>query len=161
MTANKSVMSGLLQTSILGLFLVGTILTGCGTDSVTSSSTTVQSEDDDIGTIRVNPRRGLPAPQGATAELIAASTVLIRWSVPAASLEAVLKLDGLEIARVAASDGSFLDTNPKAAGSHVYELCFSRGKATGNPAHLMVDIAERSSGGDDRRGDGGDDVQDN
>lgn len=159
MKATLNLQRGLVQTSILGLLLVGTALTGCGTDFSTAPSLTTVQADDDIGTIKVNPRRGLPAPHGATAELIGVNAVLVRWSAPVGNLEAMLKVDGREIARVSATESSFLDTSPKSAGTHTYELCFARGKSVGDPAYLMIDIAERNGDGGERRGDEGDDIQ--
>ena len=158
MKATLNLQRGLVQTSILGLFLVSTALTGCGTDLSTSPAMTTIQADDDIGTIRDNPRRGgVPAPQGAVAELIAANTVQLRWVAQPGTLTALVTLNGREIGRVSASEGSFLDTSLKAAGGHTYELCFVRGKAVGHPAYLMIDISGGSQG-DEGRGDTGDDV---
>lgn len=160
MKATKNLQSGLVQTSILSLLLVGTLLTGCGTDFGTAPTTTVAS-DDDIGTIKVNPRRGIPAPQGASAELIGANAVLVRWAAPAGTYEAMVTLNGRQIALVSAAEGSVLDDSPKAAGSHTYGVCFLRGKSSGNAAQLLVEIAERTTDGGERRGDEGDGIQGN
>lgn len=155
MKANNILRNGHLAASILGITLISATLVGCGTDLSTKPGGSLETRDsDDIGTLPI-PVRGasIPVPQGLTGEIIGANTTLLRWKVTSGPYSVLVKLDGREIATVPLADGQLMDASIKSPGTHVYDVCLTRGKNCGAAGHVMLEFAGQRGSGDERRGD--------
>lgn len=147
---------------LLGMGLASVSLVGCGSTASTAPGAVLQSQgNDDIGTLPIPVRRtGVPSPQALTGEVLTGDTVLLRWRDQPGPYLAQVELDGFVLGTISAADGQFTDRSIKSPGTHVYTVCFFRGKSSGNAAHLMLEF-EAARGGDDEGRGGDDKVQSN
>jgi len=129
-------------------------LTGCGSDLSTAPTFGTNAQDQPGEVILPTKDYKVESPRGFEAELMGGEAVNLTWAVPSQSnLTAIITIDGVELARVPADNGAFLDTIGKPAGDHVYDLCFKRGARGGRHAQAMVEIRESGGGNDGGRTD--------
>jgi hypothetical protein len=132
--------SGLKQTTIAALILVTGSLVGCGSD-LAVNPTSLGTNDEAVGEVQMPKAKLLESPRNFAAQKLTNEWVQLSWSVPSVTYEAVITLDGVEIARLSSKDGSYLDLMGKSEGQHVYGLSFVKGALSSREARVGVEVA--------------------
>ena len=149
MTRNSmNTVNGLVKSVMVVVFAGSLGLVGCGSEMSTAPDFGTISQDEPGEVIIPVKSPQVESPKGFKAESLGGNAVNLTWASPRqANLTAVIELDGIVIAEVSASSTVYLDTMGKPAGTHLYEVCFTRGKQASRQAGAQVEI--RGTGGND------------
>jgi len=148
---------GLAQT-IAALSLVATMsLVGCGTDVATAPEfVNIEADDGGYlpGEVPLPSRKdAVAAPIGLTLQQTSSTGAVITWNAPSAGLSALIDLNGVRIAEVDASAGTFTDNLAKSPGMYHYTVCFQNSvKRTGQMKGVEGEV-KAVPNGDERRDD--------
>ena len=147
----SSILRGLLLIAAAALAVAA--LSGCGS-SVSTAPQTLALSDDPVGEVPVPLRNAkIPRPINFQAEAMGGNLVRLTWDQPGRAYQAMITLDGQLLASVAASDGNYLESVGKAAGDHVYTICFCDGQRMGAASTAFLTIVGDPGTGDDDRTD--------
>lgn len=106
-------------------------LAGCITDPATMPAQLDAPETDTESISLLRRVRRLPRPTDFAVQDLCASGAALSWKSPGHGLHAMIRVDGVIVARVDARDGFYMDTLAKSCGEHTWGLCFTRSNDVG------------------------------
>jgi len=158
MTRKSFSLRGLTQTTLVAVTALNLVaLIGCGSDMSMGPDLSAQDESGEVSLSGARAAK-FATPTNFEALVVASNRVHLSWGIPSIGYTAIIKIDGVEIARVDARLGMLDDNFTRPVGSHIYSLAFAKGNSKSQEARATVNILanELPDGGrtDDRPEDG-------
>jgi len=130
---------GLRETTVAALILVTGMLVGCGSD-LSMNPTSLDTNDQPVGEVPVPKGARIESPTNFTALHVSSEWVQLSWVPTATAYEAVITLDGFELARVSSTSGTYMDQMGHEDSEHVYGLTFVRGALNSREAQVALTV---------------------
>lgn len=137
----KLVARPLLRTLVALAALNATGFVGCGSDISSQPNLEISDAGGDIPLIpSKDPRKdNVARPNGFQGQAVP-DCVRLSWDMPAPGYTAILHCDGLHVATVDAQTFQYDDMSPKAPGTYLYTIRFSRGTTVSEQVERSVTI---------------------
>ncbi|TPW07611.1 MAG: hypothetical protein FD129_2542 [bacterium] len=123
----------------LAIAVIGALtLAGCSSDPVTMPAQLSPDESDTESIPILRKIRRIPIPTDFAVQELCSSGATLTWKSPGRGLHAMIRVDGVVVARVDARDGFYMDTLAKSCGCHTFGVCFAQANRVGAEVRISA-----------------------